>query len=58
MFNGHNVLFDNVKILSSNNRRNIRMFLEASFSKADHRNINRHLDIPAYYNNIILKYAR
>ena len=33
------------------------MFLEASFSKANPRSINRHLDIPAYYDNIIRKYA-
>ena len=33
------------------------MFLEASFSKANPRSINRHLNIPAYYDNIIRKYA-
>ena len=45
--------------VGSNNRRNIRMFLEVSFSKANPRSINRHLfiDIPAYYDNIIRKYA-
>ena len=33
------------------------MFLEASFSKAHPRSINRHLDILAYYDNIVRKYA-
>ena len=33
------------------------MFLEASFNKAHPRSINRHLDIPAYYDNIVRKYA-
>ena len=44
-------------IVGSNNRRNIIMFLEASFSKANPRSINKHLDIPAYYDDIIRKYA-
>ena len=29
------------------------MFLGASFSKANPRSINRHLDIPAYYDIIL-----
>ena len=31
------------------------MFLEGSFSKANPRSINMHLDIPAYYDDIIRK---
>ena len=40
-----------------NNRRNIIIFLKTSFNKANPRNINMYLDIPAYYDNIVRKYA-
>ena len=55
---GHDINFENVEILANCNRRNIRLFLEASFSKANSLSINRHLEIPPYYNEIINKYAK
>ena len=47
-----------VALLANCNRRNVRLFLEASFSKANSLSINRHLEIPPYYNEIINKYAK
>ena len=55
---GNDINFENVEILANCNRRNVRLFLEASFSKANSRSINRHLEIPPYYNEIINKYAK
>ena len=54
----HDINFENVEILANCNRRNVRLFLEASFSKANSLSINRHLEIPPYYNEIINKYAK
>ena len=50
--------YENVEILANCNRRNVRLFLEASFSKENSLSINRHLEIHTYYNEIINKYAK
>ena len=41
------------KILAYNQRKTTRLFIEAAYSKINNNSINRHLDIPPQYDQVI-----
>ena len=47
------MLINEAKILAYNQRKTTRLFIEAAYSKINSNSINRHVDIPPQYDQVI-----
>jgi len=52
---GHEFDFDNMKIIASEEQEKPRRFIEATYTKLQQGTINKSIDIPKCYMNILRK---